>query len=181
MRMFVTALALVAALSLAAPFATAVSAAGVTLTAKESACPTGKTFCFDASASTLSAGENTITLNNPSTNAAPHNVCVKVGTTETCKPARDQNVDPGGEATLTFTAPAGSTVEYWCEPHKTIGMTGTFTVQGAAPSPTPTPTPTPTPSPSPGDSGTKGSPDVGLLSIALGVGLLAVVLRRRGA
>lgn len=177
------AVALVAALSLAAPLAAAQSA--VTLAAKEQGCTAPAVFCFDKATAPISPGQVTITLQNPSPNTAPHNICVKVGTAaDQCAPAKDQYVEVGNTTTLTFTAPASGEVTYWCEPHKTIGMTGRFTVQGAAPpSPPPSGNPPASPPPStpPSDSGTKGSPSVGMVAIALGVGLLAVAMRRRNA
>ena len=42
----------------------------------------------------------------------------------------------------TFTSPG--TFDYFCVPHRALGMIGTVTVAGGTPTPTPTPSPTPT-------------------------------------
>lgn len=177
------ALVLVGGLALLAP--TAAAKTDVALAAKETQCGTGKTFCFETTTTTIAPGPVTVTLNNPSTNAAPHNVCVKVGTTTTCKPgpSSGDTIAPGATTTLDFTAPASGTVEYWCEPHKTIGMAGSFTVQGVSAGDS-TGGNTDTSSGGPTNTGgsggqTRGSPGVGVVSMALGVALLALVLRRR--
>jgi plastocyanin len=166
-------LASLTAFALAAPLASAASPS-ITLTAdeKDEDCP--KTFCFQASGATsIAAGDSvTVTMVNPSGNG-PHNVCVQwPGYAQKCAPGDTQFVSGGNSTTLNFTAPASGTVEYWCNVpgHKTLGMDGTWAVQSAMTDKT-------------GDTGMtdtgKKSPGVGLVAIALGVGLLAVALRRR--
>lgn len=159
-----------AALSLAAPVASAKTE--LTIAAKESGCP--KTYCFEPASATIQAGEPVVVdFVNPANNA-PHNICVQVGATQSCAPGEDEYVNAPGNATLSFTAPASGKVVYWCNvpAHRQLGMEGNLTVQGTAAPPSPSSTSSP-------DGERKGAPFVGLASIALGVGLLALALRRR--
>jgi len=173
-------LALMAFGLLALMFLPAASAANEVLefTAKEanSGCAAGKTFCFATTATEVDAGETyTFKIINPSTNGNPHNLCIKVDSaTAKCAPGpTEANLsDPGQSGTVDVLIPAGAkSVTYYCNPHNAVGMNGALTVQ-AAMSPPPSPPPSP-------PSGGKGSPGVGLVSIAIGVGLLAVALRRK--
>lgn len=175
-----TTVALAAALSLAAPLGMA--KADVVVSATEAGCPSPKSFCFMTQTTTVPPGEVVLALTN--NGQIPHNICIKSATaTLGCAPAGadtdgdGKTVPPDQSATVTFTAPASGTLEYWCNAsgHKQAGMSGTFTVQG-----TTSPPATPPPSPPPADGGTRGSPSLGLVGIALGVGLLALALRRRG-
>lgn len=169
----VLALALVA---LSAPLASAGSST-LTATAKESGCP--KTFCFELSTSTITAGDTvTATLNNPNGNTQ-HSFCVLIGGAWKCAPASGY-ASGGTSATVTFIAPASGTVQYECSfpGHAQLGMAGNLTVQQAPSTTNATGNPGTGGSPSAGAGG-KSSPSVGVVAMVLGAGLLAVALRRR--
>jgi uncharacterized cupredoxin-like copper-binding protein len=95
----------------------------VTLTAGEN----GKTpFFFTPPKLTAKAGTVTFTLDNPTSNQAPHAIAIegngvdKDGTT----------VQPGGKSTVTVDLKPG-TYEFYCpvDGHRQAGMEGTLTVQ----------------------------------------------------
>ncbi|MCA1812628.1 MAG: cupredoxin domain-containing protein [Halobacteriales archaeon] len=161
--------------AMAAPFAEAKGT--VTATAKESGCP--KTFCFDVSPATLTGGDDvTVNFNNPSGNTQ-HSFCVLIGANWKCAPEAPAYANPGTSATVTFTAPASGKVEYKCSVpgHDVLGMMGNFTVQGASANTGGT-------NNTDGNTGEtnpppKASPSVGVIAMVVGVGLLAVALRRR--
>lgn len=163
-----SALALAALMALSLAPHAAAAATQVAVTGTESGCPEGKVFCLLTATRELAPGEQVL-VSFSNQGQMPHNLCARVGSADTCVPpgaATDpgQVMEPGAFGGFGFTAPATGSVKYWCAVpgHEQQGMSGTWTIQG---------------SPAPGP---KGSPSAGLVSIALGTGLLALALRRRG-
>ena len=117
------------------------------------------------------------TARNPTLNVAPgesitvtlkglddgvHNFCVGTDCSEFVTAA-------GESQTLTFTAPASGTAEYYCQPHKGAGMKGTVNAGGATTTTTS------------GENGgeTNGSPGFELVGALVALAGLALVLRRK--
>jgi plastocyanin len=81
---------------------------------------------FEPASLTASAGEVTITMDNPDGNSMPHNVALEGdGVNET-----GEVVQPGGTSEVTATVEAG-TYTYYCSvgAHRQNGMEGTLTVE----------------------------------------------------
>lgn len=127
------------------------------------------------------AGE---TAHNPTLNVAPgqpititvkgtddgfHNICYKDSTTCATGGADGYVEKAGDTITLTFTAPASGTAEYFCMPHKGAGMKGTINAGGA----------TTTPEGNDGDDKDNDSPGFGLAGALVALAGLALVLRRK--
>lgn len=70
-------------------------------------------------------------------------------------------LSPGQSETLTITVPDGPIGNYWCDPHRTAGMEGSFTVEGAD-----------------SGAGSNGAPGAGLVAVLAAVALAAITSRR---
>ena len=118
---------------LLAPLAAAQDTHSVTIHARESGCPEGKTFCFtmDGSLEELKAGDRvTFTLVNDGTTA--HEMVVvplaeadaeHKATKEDSSLGEIEEIEPGAQDTATFTIPSGG-VYIWCAlaGHEQLGM-----------------------------------------------------------
>ncbi len=83
----------------------------------------GNNLAFDTTELSTAAGSVTITLNN--TSSIQHNIAIedKDGT----ELAAGELVGDGGTSSITVDLEPG-TYTYYCQPHKSSGMTGTLTV-----------------------------------------------------
>lgn len=114
----------------------------VTLVARESGCPDGKTFCFEVEErpSSLSPGDEVnLTFQNPSHNRGSHNV--HVTTNDSADPAHQDTaaseaiantstIDPGETARTNFTVPDAEGLYLWCDEtgHEASGMWTSFSI-----------------------------------------------------
>lgn len=155
-------------------FAGAASAATFTATAKETGCPAGRTFCFDAPATVEVGGVVTLTLKN--SGATVHELVAVPGadadanhsaTSEDNAYGAVEDVEAGQEASADVTIPAGVTqVYFFCAlpGHETLGMW--FTAQGTPAAPADAEKKSPTPLP-------------GILAVGALVAAAAFLARRR--
>lgn len=102
----------------------------VTITALESGCPAGKTYCFDVTEIRARVGDSiTITAVNDPGNALEHDVQID---------EFDVHVhlhDPGDQDNVTFVADRAGTFTFYCSVpgHRQVGMEGSLIVEGDAP------------------------------------------------
>ncbi len=99
----------------------------ITITAKESGCPSGETYCWDPPAFTVTSGQPVkVTVVNPSTNANAHSFEV-----QNITGAQSGDVAPGSQKDVTFTAPAAGSYPFICAVpgHADLGMKGTLSVK----------------------------------------------------
>ncbi|MFQ5838135.1 MAG: plastocyanin/azurin family copper-binding protein [Thermoplasmata archaeon] len=104
----------------------------VTITAKESGCPTGKTFCFDLGEISADVGDTiVITLVNAAANNVSHDLKIDEFGVEL------QLIAPGEQDSATFTVDSAGTFTYYCSVpgHRQLGMEGSLVVAGGGPSP----------------------------------------------
>src|SRR5512141_1320659 len=86
-------------------------AANFTVTAKESGCPNGATYCWDPADLSVNSGQSvTVVIKNPSNNANAHSFEIKgIGGTAT------GDLNPGQDKTVSFTAPAAGDYQIVCD------------------------------------------------------------------
>jgi nitrite reductase (NO-forming) len=105
----------------------------VTVTAKETGCPDGKTFCFDPAQIQAEVGDTVvITLVNDPNNAASHDLKIDAFGIMT------DLIAPGEQDSITFTVDKAGTFAYYCTVpgHRQLGMEGSLVVTGGpAPGP----------------------------------------------
>jgi plastocyanin len=102
----------------------------------------------------------TVTIHNTGgADATAHNFCDSYDS----KCSEYVSAD-GDTQTLKFTSGAGSGT-YWCLPHKSSGMTGSFQIEGQQATSTP--------------ATTKGSPGFELVGLAVALAGVALLLRRK--
>ncbi len=118
---------------LVAPFADAQSSRSVTIHARESGCPEGKSFCFTVGGSLegLEANDHvTFTLVNDGTTAHEMVVAPLSEADPEHKATKEDNalgeieeIEPGEQGTATFTIPSGG-IYIWCAlaGHEQLGM-----------------------------------------------------------
>ncbi len=108
----------------------AASTVPITIVAKESGCPAGKTLCFDVSEIRVKVGDTVnITASNPAGNTDEHDVTIE---------EFDVHIhlhDPGDEHSQTFVADQTGTFTFYCSVlgHQAAGMEGSFIVEAESP------------------------------------------------
>lgn len=104
----------------------AASSVPITVTAKESGCPSGKTLCFDLSEIRVKVGDTVVlTAVNPVANTGEHDVTIDEFSVHI------HLHDPGDSDSQTFVADQAGTYTFYCSVlgHQAAGMEGSFIVE----------------------------------------------------
>jgi len=98
------------------------------------ACGNATGYCFDVTEIRLAAGDRLrVVFENPAANADVHNWCADVGLDHHCAPAHHALARPGDPpASVEFRLPVAGAFDFYCDPHRAVGMNGVIVVEGAS-------------------------------------------------